>query len=60
MFKILAILVVVWHNGEIERIPLASAEQCLALSAAIAPAVESADCFSLYDNASALLEERGA
>ena len=45
MFKIAAVLLVVWSNGEPERIPMATVKQCLDISAAIAPAVESADCF---------------
>ncbi len=45
MFKIAAVLLVVWANGEAERIPLATVKQCLDISAALGPAVESADCF---------------
>lgn len=47
MVKVLAVLFVVWSNGAIERIPLASVGQCLALSAALAQTVESADCYSV-------------
>ena len=45
MFKIAAVLLIVWANGKAERIPLATVKQCLDLSATIAPMVESADCY---------------